>query len=116
MTKDIDFNGRIVTFTSNGATPLFYRQFFKKDIIKEMSGDNPFSAATENAPELGFIMAKQAEGADMMKLTQTDYIEWLSSFGALDLTVHAMDVIEVYVDDSIPSEEPKKKVSEEPNE
>lgn len=111
MTKEIDFRGKTITFTSNGATPLFYKQFFNKDLLKIVTaGDEGLMIATENIPELAFIMAKQADKADMMRLSFESYIEWLSLFEPFDLTLKAEEIFNIYAKDIMPTEEPKKKV------
>ena len=109
MFKEIEIGGKQVAFLANGATPLFYKQFFKKDLLKLMSEGEGLEVATENIPELGFIMAKQADKADMMRLTQAQYVEWLSLFEPLDLTLKGDEIVGVYVGNSIPMEKPKKK-------
>ena len=109
MLRELQIGAKTIKFLSNGATPLFYKMMFRKDIIKELHGDS-IEIASDNIPELGFIMAKQADKADMMHLTMEMYIEWLSLFEPLDLIMAGGDIANVYLSDSIPSEEPKKKV------
>lgn len=118
MTKDITFGEKTITFTANGATALFYKQFFKKDLMKEISGESEesYELATENIPELAFIMAKQADKADMMKLKYENYIEWLELFNPLDLTMKGKEIFMIYVADSVPIEESKKKADDEAKE
>lgn len=112
MTKEIIVGGKPITFTANGATPLFYKQFFKKDLMK-FTGINEKEAAMELAEGditgLAFIMAKQADKADMMHLTMQNYIEWLELFNPLDVTMKSDEIYMLYVADSVPMEEPKKK-------
>ena len=112
MTKEINIGGKQITFTSNGATPLYYKQFFHKDLMK-FTKVNENEAAMELAEgeiaELAFIMAKQADKADMMHLTLEQYIEWLELFNPLDLTMKSDDIYMIYVADSVPMEQPKKK-------
>jgi hypothetical protein len=62
-------------------------------------------------PELAFIMAKQSDKADMMHLTQENYIEFLSLFDALELPLAGDKIFSVYVANSMPTEEAKKKTS-----
>lgn len=112
MTKAIEIGGKTITFTANGATPVFYREFFKKDLLKEItSSEDGLLLASDSVPELAFIMAKQADGADMMKLTHQHYIEFLSLFNALDLPLKGAEIFGVYVADAAPSEESKKNKS-----
>ena len=118
MLKEIMIGANNVKFLSNGATPLFYKQIFKSDLLKQLNGDG-LEIASDKIPELGFVMAKQAEEhtiADMMKLSYESYIEWLSQFEPLDVVLKSAEIANVYLSDSIPSEEPKKKVKGEASE
>ncbi len=108
MVKEIEIGGNNISFLSNGATPIFYKQIFNKDLLKEMTGDE-FDVASDKVPELAFVMAKQAEKADMKMLSYDSYIDWLSQFSALDLALKGSEIAKVYIADSIPMEEPKKK-------
>ena len=108
MHKEMKIGAKTVTFLSNGATPLFYKMLFKKDLLKQLNGEG-FEVASDNIPELAFIMAKQADKADMMKLSMNDYIDWLSNFEPLDLVMSGGEIANVYIADSIPTEEAKKK-------
>lgn len=110
MTKEIDFRGKTITFTSNGATPLFYKQLFHKDLLKEISTDDDgIGIATERIPELGFIMAKQADKADMMHLTYEMFLEWMALFEPFDMTLKGEEIFAVYAADLMTTEQPKKK-------
>ena len=112
MTKEINIGGKTINFTANGATPLFYKQFFKKDLLKEITTEgDELVIATDCIPELAFIMAKQADKADMMHLSMQIYIEWLELFNPFDLALKGNEIFNVYVADSMPTEEPKKKIS-----
>ena len=112
MTKDVQIGGKTISFTANGATPLFYKQFFGKDLLKEITTtDDGLVLASDSIPELAFIMAKQSDKADMLHLTQEMYIEFLSLFDALDLPLAGEDIFGVYVANSTPTEPAKKKTS-----
>lgn len=110
MTKEITIGDKLITFTANGATALYYKQFFKKDLLTEISTDGrEMEIASESIPELGFIMAKQADKADMMHLKYDNYLEWLEVFEPLDLALKGAEIFNVYVSNSLPSVDPKKK-------
>lgn len=111
MYKEIEVGGdkKKIAFLSNGLTPLFYKQVFKTDLLKALNENGEFSLASDKIPELGFIMVKQAEKADMTKVNYESYLEWLSGFEPLDLTMASAEITDVYFSNSIPSEEPKKK-------
>ena len=103
-------NKKTVAFISNGVTPLFYKQVFNKDLLQTLTnGDGDMEIASDKIPELAYIMAKQAEKANMMELNYEGYLEWLATFEPLDLVIHSSEIANVYISDSLPSVEPKKK-------
>lgn len=111
---------RKLALLSNGATPLFYKQIFNRDLLQYLTEDGSdegnMEIASDKIPELAYIMAKQAEKADMQKLSFEDYMQWLEGFEALDITMNAAAIANVYISDSIPSVTPKKKGSEKQKE
>ena len=113
MKREIQIGDKTVAFLSNGVTPLFYKQLFKKDLLQTLKGNGEWDIVGDHIPELAFIRAMQAQegitAADMMKLSYESYIEWLSQFEALDITMHGGEITNIYISDSIPSAEPKKK-------
>lgn len=108
MLKEVKIGAHNVSFLSNGATPLYYKQIFKHDLLKELTGDGT-EIAQDRIPELAYVMAKQAEKADMMQLNFESYVDWLTQFEPLDLVYAGSEIAYVYISDSIPTEEPKKK-------
>lgn len=109
MNREITISGNNVKMASNALTPILYRQIFKKDFLKEITGlvslkdkkaedyseedINEVSSRSEAFARLGFVMAKQAElekASDLVKLTETDYFEWLSGFEAQAFTGASM--------------------------
>lgn len=92
-----------VELAANAATPFFYTAVFKKDLMKEQAP--LFSGKTDPAEsfglvnELAFIMAMNAQRSmdDMLKLTQDDYIGWLSGFEVFDLMSASQNILAVYL-------------------
>lgn len=109
MRKEIEIGGNKYAFVANAATPIYYKQFFKKDLLANLTSGDGISIASDALPELAFIMAKQADKADMMKLSYNMFIEWLERFDALDIAVNAEAILSVYYKDIETSVEPKKK-------
>ena len=101
-------NPKTIGFLSNGVTPLFYKQVFKTDLLQMLTDSGDMEIAGDKIPELAYIMAKQAEKADMSKANYEGYIEWLSQFEALDIVLKAAEIANVYISDSLTSVEPKK--------
>lgn len=114
MVKEVKVGEKTVKFLSNGVTPIAYKQLFNSDLLGLISEGKGTEVASDKAPELAFIMAMQAEGknaAELMKLSQENYYDWLMQFEPLDLTMAGADIVNVYISTSLPSSEPKKKVS-----
>ena len=109
MFKEIEMGAKKVSFLSNGVTPLWYKQVFHTDLLQTLTNGEDMEIAADKIPELAFIMSKQAERADMMQLDKVAYFEWLETFEPLDLVVHGSEIANVYISDSLPSVEPKKK-------
>ena len=109
MRKELTIGGNNVSFVANAATPLYYKMFFRKDLLKQFSDGDGVAVAGDNIPELAFIMAKQADKADMMHLKYEYYIEWLERFNPLDLVLNGEAILSVYFADMETSVEPKKK-------
>ena len=109
MRKEIEIGGNNYSFVANAATPVYYKQFFKKDLLAGLTSGDGLAIASDALPELAFIMAKQADRADMMKLTYKNYIEWLELFDALDIALHAEAILSVYYTDIEATVAPKKK-------
>ena len=113
MFKEVTIGKKKVALLANGATPLYYKQVFKKDIIKQFNdAPDELQAVTDSAPELAYIMAKQAENqneiAKMSTLNFESYIAWISELNPLDIPMAADAIIAVYMGDQVPDSEPKK--------
>lgn len=82
MYREVKLGSHTVPMVANAATVIRYRQIFGRDVLTMfMKAD----ADTSFFGELAFVMAKQAEKADMAKLNMDAYIEWAEQFNVLDL-------------------------------
>ena len=111
MFKEVQIGERTVPLQANGATPLWYKQIFHKDIISVLNDANNVEKLSESAPELAYVMAKQAEKADMTKANTEDFMAWMEQFEALDIVMAANDIMNVYIANKMVSAESKKKES-----
>lgn len=115
MFKEISIGARKVAMLANGATPLYYKQTFHKDLISKVYGsDDQVAEVNDCAPELAFIMSKQAEKEkdptiSMNALNYDAFIEWLEGFEATTLLFAADEIMGIYFHDGQPSAEAKKK-------
>ena len=111
MKKTLEIRGNSISFVANAATPLYYKMFFKKDLLKQLNSGDGIEIAGDNIPELAFIMAKQADKADMMHLKYEQYLQWLEIFDPLDIVMQGAEIIGVYFADMETDVEPKKKAN-----
>ena len=116
MYREIQIGEKTVPLLANGATPFWYKQIFHKDIIAQISGaEDEIEALVEAAPELTFVMAKQAECQkfeDMRKYGTENFYEWLQDFDAMDIPMAMEQIMAVYMGNKIMTSEPKKKEEE----
>lgn len=119
MYKEISIGGRKIPMLANGATPIYYKQVFNKDLISKVYGaEDRLGELNDCAPEIAYIMAKQAEKAkdptiSMSTLNYESFIEWLEAFEATSIFVSAEEVMDLYFHDVKPSSEAKKKPGEQ---
>ena len=99
MFKTLNIDGREIDFSANAATPFRYRQIFHKDLLSILGNeDKAQNEGVESVTELAFVMAKQAEKADMGKLNEDMFYEWLEGFGSMAFVNGAEDILNVYME------------------
>jgi len=99
MVKTITIDGQEIKLAANAATPFRFRQMFKKDLLQILGNEEKAEAEGIDAVSgLAFIMAKQAEHADIAKLTEDDFIAWLEGFGPMAFIESAQDILEAYTE------------------
>ena len=116
MYKEIKLGEKTVPMIANAATALRYKLVFGKEMIGEFQNIESDAVRGMNTlPELTFIMAKAAEAkegkADMNKLNQEIYIEWLEQFDPMDIPDAASDILDLYMGNTKTTSEPKKNES-----
>ena len=113
MYMEIQIGEKTVPLLANGATPFWYKQIFGKDLIALInSSADSVETLTQAAPELAFVMAKQAECEkfeDMKNIGKDQFIEFLSGFEPLDIQMALGEIVGVYMGNTITSVTPKKK-------
>ena len=99
MFKKITIDGKELEFAANAATPFRYKQVFKKDLFAILGNEQKAEAeGVEAVTELAFIMAKQAEKADMNKLSYDEFVAWLEDFGPMAFVENAEEILNTYMD------------------
>ena len=102
MFKVITIDGKELPFAANAATPFRYKQIFKKDLFAILGNEQRVETeGVEAVTELAFIMAKQAEKADMNKLNYDEFINWLEDFSGMAFINAADEIMNVYMDSTI---------------
>ena len=102
MFKTLTIGGKEVELTANAATPFRFKQVFKKDLFAILGNeDKAQNEGVEAVTELAFIMAKQAEKADMNKLNYDEFIQWLEDFGPMDFVESAEEILNTYMDSTV---------------
>ena len=109
MYREVKIGAKTVSLQANGATPLWFKQLFHKDIIAVLNGADDIEKVSDAAPELAYVMAKQAEKADMTKTSREDFMVWLEQFEAMDIIMAANEIMNVYFASKEISAESKKK-------
>lgn len=99
MFKTLNIDGEDIEFSANAATPFRYRQIFHKDLLSILGNEEKAqNEGVEAVTELAFIMAKQAEKADMGKLNEEMFFEWLEGFGSMAFVNNAEDILNIYME------------------
>lgn len=109
MNKDIKIGDKSIKMSGNAATAIRYKQVFNKDLLLSLSKMSEGNYDVEVVQELGFVMAKAAEGASFMALTIDDYITWLEQFEQIDVYQAMPDIVGLWLDTSKLSVNSKKK-------
>lgn len=111
MYKKIIVDGNEMELAANAATPFRFKQTFHKDLLAVFANEKRAEEeGIEVVSELAYIMNKQAEKADMNKLSFEDFIEWLEKFEPMAFVDASEEIISAYTESSVsmstPSETP----------
>lgn len=99
MFKKITIDDREIEFAANAATPFRFKQVFHKDLFSILGNeDKAQNEGVEAITQLAYIMAKQAEKADMNKLNEDEFMSWLEDFSGMAFVNAAEEIVNVYMD------------------
>lgn len=105
MYGTVTISGKETGFLANASTPFRFKNVFNIDLISLLSkGDD---GAVDDYERLAFIMAKQAEKADMSTLTAEDFYTWLESYEFTDLVEALPEIIGLYMQNKKTTSDPK---------
>lgn len=120
MYKEIKVGRKTVPMTANAATEYRCKQTFRQTLLQEFlklapaieSGDDLSAEEADKvidvSSKLGYIMAMQAAKADMSKLNEETYLQWLEDFEPLDLLKAAGDIIKLWIGQKATTAKSKK--------
>lgn len=104
-------DGNEMELSANAATPFRFKQVFHKDLMTVFANEEKAQQeGLEVVTELAYIMNKQAQKADMTKLSFDDFIEWLEGFGPMAFVESSEDIVAVYTETSATSSTPSQEV------
>lgn len=112
MFKEVEVGGKMIPMRATGRTPLYYKQVFHDDLLANIVSDGKSVTLIEAALNpLAYIMAMDGSGADMSKINEDTYGEWLEQFEPFDLPVAGEEIFKVYLGNLDTESTAKKKRS-----
>lgn len=105
MFGKVTISGKEVEFLATASTRFRVKSIFGIDLFSVMSHED-----NENVDAyewLAFVMAKQAEHADLSKLTLEDYCEWADTFEPLDLDQALPEIVKIFMANQQTTSDPK---------
>ena len=107
MFKKLTIDGNEMEFAANAATPFRFKQVFKKDLFAILGNEQKAeNEGVEAVTQLAYIMAKQAEKADMNKLSEDEFMTWLEDFSGMAFVNAAEDILNIYMDSTVGTSTP----------
>ena len=110
MYKEVKIGEKAVPLKATASTLIRYRQIFGRDLLKTIGTDEN-EVDANIIQELAYVMAMAADGADMMKLNENTFIDWLDEFESFDIINPdtATEIIDVWNASKLTASESKKK-------
>lgn len=115
MFKKIKVGGKEIDMLATASTSIRYKQIFHEDLISLFQATGEKGELTDYlsiSQKLGYIMAQHAAKADMEKLNEDAYMEWLDQFEPFDFVEAGGDIVKLYRGNEETSAESKKKEDE----
>jgi hypothetical protein len=109
MKGTVTIGNKEVGMVANAASLYIYKQVFHEDFLQKLRAAEP---ETDIFQKMGYIMAKQAETdnlAELMKLTEAGFLDWLSQFDAMDVIYATEDISNIYMSQKATTSVAKKK-------
>lgn len=107
MYKEIQLGGKTIPMLTNATTSFRFKQIFKTDLLAVFSG-RITDGQEEIVIQLAYVMAKQAEKADMNKLNTDTFYKWLEDFETADFFDKTEEIMNLYAGQTESEAEAKK--------
>ncbi len=109
MTGYVTLGGAKRGLTANGLSPVLFRKVFRQDFLQaRVDNQKDNGAIMELYGKMAFIMQSQHEysQADLLKLTEGDYWEWLATINGADIENHFAEISAIYEGNEVPVSDP----------
>lgn len=111
----IKIDGKEMQLKATGATPVFFRELFKQDMLKLLGGTTT-AESSEDIPfdilgQLCFVMERQGAGAsfdEFENMTDKDFVIWLDQWSFGGLIGASKEILETLLAGNAPAAELKK--------
>lgn len=110
MTGFVTFGNTKRGLTANGLSPVLFRKVFHKDFLNaRIEAQSEGGGLSELYGMMAFIMQMQSEvqTADLVKLTEADYFEWLAGLNAADIENNIEIIHAIYEGNEATTSDPK---------
>lgn len=95
----MEIGGKELELVANAATPFRFKQVFHKDLFSVLGNEERAAEeGVETITQLAYVMTKQAEKADMNKLSEDGFIDWLEDFPPMAFVDSAEEILNAYMD------------------
>jgi len=96
--------------TANGLSPVLFRKVFHQDFLQaRVDNQKDNGAIMELYGRMAFIMQMQHDKsqAELLKLTDGDYWDWLATLNGADIENHFAEISAIYEGNEVPLSDPK---------
>ena len=98
MYKKIKIGEKEMEFAANAATPIRFKMVFKKDLFYIFADQKRSEEqGIETVSQLAYIMNRQAEKADMSKLNEKTFVEWLEGFEPMAFLENSEEILNLFL-------------------
>lgn len=103
-----------VDMLATASTPYRLKQIFGIDYFQVVTAKKQPDATemTDLYIKLGFVMAKQAEKADMNAVNEAAFFDWLDQFEPLEVALAVNDISNIYDSQAKSTAVPKSQAGE----